>query len=661
VGAIHSKDSVGQLTINNLNLATKVGVNNSTKDLTASFTGTSGTSDEAVVQLNKAGSKAGTTTTRSTIDVSSGNSIESVKIEVLGGDNYVTVKGGTANKTLTVVGEGTGVADINTTDLVTKVDANAYKGKLDLTLGGISNVAVTGTSQDDAFRFGTTLNSADTLTGGDGNDVLYATLSASQTPTVTGVEKGVLTFSDDKGIYNASKTTGMTEVDLRPAAPNANATISNAKAELGTINILADSARAAQFGSSGDVAVNYVKGAQAETTVNIGGAAAYTIGDLTIANADTVTIQAQGKGATIAGAVTADEATTVNFIADGTDLTASGSNSFDKLSTLNVTATDAMATVNAGVSGSGDVTIDEVNVKGTDAGSELNVTVDVSGGGDVTLSSVNFEVNGDGGTQSLTLKTAYSGEATISALNIKAAADATATVVLDVSGGYDIQGGSFEGEGNITIEGSGSTDAIDLRNIDRSTLSEESELTIKLNASGDVYGTNGDDTIDVSSGDVTVFFANEASNNGYDTIKGFEYSGGSGDKLDFSGFLGSGSVSVVSGGADATSDDLDFTDANSSGNVGYLYNVSSGTLDLSKVVTTNDNNVNGEVILADNGKAVVLVTADTDGALAANDTFKVYYVYDADSSSATNFQVELVGTVDAGGNISAAQLLAAVI
>lgn len=215
VGAIHSKDSVAQLTINNLKLGTKVGLNNTgANGLTASFTGTSGTSDEVTVELNKAGNKSGTTINRATVDVSSGNSIEAVKVNVLGGDNYVTINGGTVNKTLTITGDGTGVANINTTNVVTTVDASAYKGKLDLTLGGTSNVKVTGTAQDDAIRLGTTLNSADTITGGDGNDTLYATLSATQTPTVSGVEKGVLTFTGTAGNYNASKTTGMTSVDL---------------------------------------------------------------------------------------------------------------------------------------------------------------------------------------------------------------------------------------------------------------------------------------------------------------------------------------------------------------------------------------------------------------------------------------------------------------
>ena len=688
VGAIHSKDSVGKLTINNLKLGTAVGVNNGTKDLTVTFTGTSGTSDEAMVQLNKAGSKSGNTITRSTIDVSSNNTIEAVKVEVLGGDNYVTINGGTANKTLTIVGNGTGVADIYTTNVVTKVDASAYKGKLDLTLGGTSNVAVIGTAQDDVFRFGTTLNSADTITGGDGKDVLHATLSASQNPTVSGVEQGILTFSGQSGTYNASKTSGMTVVNLAPASAGNSATIINAKAELATINILAATASSPQF-NTGNVTVNYASGAKANTTVNIGGADDYTMGALTISNASTITIQSKDKNATISGdqtfadateltyiakdgtltataaKVIADKVETLTFTADGKDLQVyNTANSFDKLSVLNVTATGALADVYAGVSPSpsANVTISEVNVKGTNATSKLDVTVDgATGGPAFTISTVNFEVNGTSGTQKLTILT-NSNTPTIAALNVKAAENATATVVLNqsvASTGYTIQGGVFEGKGNITVEagGSGTNFGIDLSNIDRSTLASNSTLTIKLNANGTVVGTNGKDTIDASAANVTIKFADSAAANGQDIIEGF-VGGATADRLKVGAFLGT--VSTLNTAANAANGDLDL--AAGSNNVGYLFNVPGGTLSASKVVTNNNPNVHGEVILQDNGKAVVLVTADQDGDLANGDKFRIYYVYDADNAvGTTNFQVELVGTVTAGGSITAANLVASVI
>ncbi len=670
VGAIHSKDSVGALTINNLKLGTAVGINNGDKNLTATFVGTSGTSDEVTVELNKAGSKAGSTITRSTIDVSSTNTIEAVKVNVLGGDNYVTIQGGNQNKTLTVVGDGTGLADINTTNAVTKVDASAYKGKLDLTLGGTSNVSVTGTEQDDVLRFGTTLNSADSIDGKGGSDVLRATLSASQTPTVTGVEKGILTFDSANGVYNASKTTGMTVVDVISKDSNADdITLSGVKAELATINALrqASGDGADDFG---DISVTYATGSNASATLNIGGAADHQVGNVTIANATSVTIQSKDKKATIngnqtyaeatelsyiakdgevvatAGEVTADKVETLNFTADGKKVQVDNAgNSFDKLKVLNVTATGALADVVAVVSPTGGAaaTISEVNVKSADATGQVDVTVNGTTGATnaFTISTVNFEVNGTSGTQTLTIDT-NSNAPTIAALNVKAAENATATVVLNETGagnGYNIQGGVFEGKGNITIQGGAKIDAIDLRNIDRTLLSSNSTLTIQSGGNGDIYGTNGNDTIDVTTGNVTIHFADSLASNGKDTIQNFEYGSGK-DKLDFNAFLGGSKVVGSSFSANVTTADLDLTD-NSGENVGLLYNASNYTLDASKITTGTPGT--GQIKLADNGKAVIIVTS----ASATNDVdaFSVYYVYDADTGATQNWQVELVGSV----------------
>jgi len=121
-------------------------------------------------------------------------------------------------------------------------------------------------------------------------------------------------------------------------------------------------------------------------------------------------------------------------------------------------------------------------------------------------------------------------------------------------------------------------------------------------------------------------------------------------------FLGS----LTGNGAfqDGSTGDLNLT----STNYGYLYNVPGGTLSASKVVI-GSTPANGEVILNDNGKAVVLVSSvGGNGDLSFNNTFNVYYVYDADNNvGTTNFQVELVATVTAGGAISITNLLGSVI
>ncbi|MFN3359310.1 MAG: hypothetical protein ACK418_25360, partial [Pseudomonas sp.] len=476
------------------------------------------------------------------------------------------------------------------------------------------------------------------------------------------------------GIYNASKTTGMTAVDVISQAGNTDhIVLSGVKAELATINVLRQASGAGN-NNFGNVTVNYASGAKADATINIGGAAAHTIENLAVSNAAKVTVQSSGKNATIngtqifadatelvyiakdgtvtgSGAITADKVETLTVTADGKAVEINNSsNSFDALKTLNVTATGAKASVYAAVTPTpvADIAISEVNVKGTDATSQLEVSVWGWPGSSnsTTFSAVNFEVNGTSGTQMLLIGS-NSNSATIAALNVKAAQNATAEVVLWENGsgsGFAIQGGIFEGKGNITIEGDGTnTNAIDLRNIDRSTLDSASTLTIKLGNNGDVYGTNGRDTIDVATGtnnNITVHFADSLASNGVDTITGFT-AGASNDELDFNGFLGGNETVGSSYSADASSADLNLT--NDVGeNVGLLFNVAGGTLTATKIVTANTS-ANGEVIMADNAKAVILVTSQ---AASSVDSANIYYVYDADSStSAQNWQVELVGTV----------------
>ena len=196
VAAIHSKQSTDDLIITNAPLATAVGINQSAKNVTASFLGTAGSSDEVQVQLNKAGTSA---TARSTVDVSSSNTIEAVKINVLGGDNFVKIEGGSANKTITVVGDGTGLLNIETDDFLTKFDASAYKGKVDATFLGTSSLNVTGTKLDDVFRFSGTLDVTDKIDGGDGTDTLVITGTGTSNSDANLVNVEVIEWSPNDG------------------------------------------------------------------------------------------------------------------------------------------------------------------------------------------------------------------------------------------------------------------------------------------------------------------------------------------------------------------------------------------------------------------------------------------------------------------------------
>jgi hypothetical protein len=69
-----------------------------------------------------------------------------------------------------------------------------------------------------------------------------------------------------------------------------------------------------------------------------------------------------------------------------------------------------------------------------------------------------------------------------------------------------------------------------------------------------------------------------------------------------------------------------------------------------------------KITVADNGKAVVMVTADQDGGsdTTAN-AYNVYFIQDTDTTAAQNWVVTLVGTVNtviANGNEAGAIALA---
>jgi hypothetical protein len=146
-------------------------------------------------------------------------------------------------------------------------------------------------------------------------------------------------------------------------------------------------------------------------------------------------------------------------------------------------------------------------------------------------------------------------------------------------------------------------------------------------------------------------FEKTAAANGNDTINFF----GANDNLVFSqegdylGYLNGAAISLAPIG-DAGSGDLVFAGAN---NVGIL--VEKAALSAADIKTTGTA-ANGEVILADNAKVVVLVTADTDGAVdtMTNNPYLVYFVEDTDSGAAQAWSVTQVATVNMFTELSAA-------
>lgn len=164
-----------------------------------------------------------------------------------------------------------------------------------------------------------------------------------------------------------------------------------------------------------------------------------------------------------------------------------------------------------------------------------------------------------------------------------------------------------------------------------------------------IIGFAGNDTLTLGSGVKTVVFASSAASNGSDTIIGFS-AGSSGDVLDFSAFLPTGSFStgdhVVGNPAGATvgNGPLDATNK-----VVQVYsqgaNTSTDCDEASEILGFfNTAGANGTILtLGQGGKAVVLTGEDTS---MTNDAY-VWFVHDANSSGTVELaEIVLVGTID---------------
>ena len=153
--------------------------------------------------------------------------------------------------------------------------------------------------------------------------------------------------------------------------------------------------------------------------------------------------------------------------------------------------------------------------------------------------------------------------------------------------------------------------------------------------------TNGGD----GGVDTFVFGANTAADpNGVDTINNFVAAGGaSDDLLDFSPFLGG--LASFAGAADGAVG----LSTLGAPNAGVLFN--KATLAASDISVTA---AAGKVAVEDNGKAVIIVTADADGVADTTiNAYDVYYVQDTDTSTTgQKFEVTKVGTLNSLAEIS---------
>ena len=155
----------------------------------------------------------------------------------------------------------------------------------------------------------------------------------------------------------------------------------------------------------------------------------------------------------------------------------------------------------------------------------------------------------------------------------------------------------------------------------------------------------------------TYVFETTAALNGVDTINNFNSVALAltNDVLNVAAFLGA-APTVDTAATNFVTAGLDLVTGGQ--NAGVAYNI--GTLAATDI-TTVAATVN-KIVVGDNGKAVVMVTADADGLsdTTAN-AYNVYFIQDTDTTAAQTWVVTLVGTVNtviANGNEEGAIALA---
>jgi hypothetical protein len=378
-------------------------------NLTVTYTGTSGTSDNAMISL----AGVGASTAKSAINVSSSNSIEKVSLATTG-TNYVTLVGGTNAATVAVTGNGTNTLDLS------GVGAMAAVGTIDAS-------ASTGTN---TIALGSNFSSGVTVKGGTGTDTVSATLASATliAPTFTGVEKFSTTWTA-YGVLDLGSTTGLTSVSISDkAAATGTMSVQNAASTVSTLtvsNIDSTAANSAlKFGyataSHGDLTFNVGSTSSTATAVDLGAVTLSNTNSVQVTtlgaldhNMDSLTIKGTqtSVGFTIAagGALEAPTTATgsVGALTFNLGAGSSFSGNFNVATpgkhvgdvTVNVNGDDTnfqsyvYTSGNAGVAGGGGVGNVNVNITGSSNNTALGI--DASGG---AVGNVTFAVNGDSNT-----------------------------------------------------------------------------------------------------------------------------------------------------------------------------------------------------------------------------------------------------------------------
>jgi len=561
-----STGSLGNVSFTNAQLGTTYSLNNTnnivgdTADLTVTYQAASGTADTAVLSINNAGGKVGSTTITQTITTTaSTGDIEAISLATAG-SNQVSLGGGAKVSKFTITGDGT-----NTVTIV----AAATNMTLD----------ASGTSGTNTLVVDSLLSTADTIVGGSGADTLRGTISTAtqMLPSISDVETLDLTFAA-AGIFNATNVSDVTKITLTPTA---NSTFTNLSADIATIQIGKTSAI-----SGGSVSATYASGSDSAMAVTLGatptsGTAAVGIGRLTLAGnagaatvgsagstTNTITVVESGAGSDDSGsAIVANK--TVDLTLVGTSQALTISNEDDAAATVSATAATSI-TVDATVK---DVTLANAAVgalNDTIAADESLATLDITAGAgiasvediDVTASSttaaINLTANITAGTKHATVGTIDINGGGASGSSTKATVNLTSTAGSAAASGYVTVAGVDLDEGTTGTSSTAINMTADAGNVTLTTLTltdTDSTALVVSAASGQtaqidtLAGTSNLTTITASgAGTISLFSAGTSSAVIGDTVVNASATTGN-FTLDLAGTLATNNVSVTLGNA----------------------------------------------------------------------------------------------------------------
>ncbi|MDG1066867.1 MAG: DUF4214 domain-containing protein [Sulfitobacter sp.] len=518
-----SKGSTADTTFTSASTATTFGLVGTT-DLTVDFATTSGKTDTANLALAGVGTSAAA---RSTVNVADGDTVEAVTVAA-SGTNFVSLEAGSAAATITVTGNGTNNIAVTSAAPSLTLDASTSTGA-------------------NTLEFGTVLSTTDVIKGGTGADTLVANLTVPSllSPTITGVESLSLDF-DAAATLNLSKTTGATTATL--AGSSASQTITNAGAELATVNITS------QVGTSNDLNLSYATGASADLTMNIGGTADIQMDDFTLTRVGSLTFNAVGTKNNTIDDVSVGSLTALNVNA-GTDgnFNAGNLNVAGDIGVMNVdVAAGGDADFNTYASGGN---VGDVNVAVNGNGAVSDVYVDSDGSSNsrtFDIGNMTLTVNGDD-TSGYLEGDASSGSVGDVTATVTGS-DASGVISAYASAGYDGAENTLGGDiGNVLLEATGTSSYVsgyieasggNVGTIDMNVTGKDAEGSAYIYTYGfsaDASGAQGDNG---NIGNIAVNLNGESAS-AY--VSAYASSGNIGDiTIDAQG---SGAWAVVSGGA----------------------------------------------------------------------------------------------------------------